>query len=156
MNRASIQFKIICSLITAFLIIGFYPSSLFVAFADDNNQSGSGTTDLKVKLFDSSEHGGYGIDNGNPKDSNNDWGENIAFQVPTNINFITKADGTLIAPSADAVYVENLSAFADHVSSLQIVSQNNYGESFCYISEDHSESTISADLTIGIAPAFCI
>lgn len=74
-----------------------------VAFAATNEPSTSGrdtdgTTDLSVVLASSGE--------ANASD------ENITFTVPTSINFVMKADGTLVAPSPSAIYIENESAFS--------------------------------------------
>lgn len=74
-----------------------------VAFAATNEPSTTGrdtdgTTDLSVVLAASGEANGSD--------------ENITFTVPTSINFVMKADGTLVAPSPSAIYIENESAFS--------------------------------------------
>lgn len=73
-----------------------------VAFADNYTgvmlKGTDGTTDLTVVLASSGDVNGSD--------------ENVTFTVPTSINFVMKADGTLVAPSPSAVYIENESAFS--------------------------------------------
>lgn len=88
-----------------------------VAFAATNEPSASGrdtdgTTDLSVVLADS------GAANGSD--------ENITFTVPTSINFVMKADGTLLAPSPSAIYVENESAFSISASGFSYESADDW------------------------------
>ena len=96
----------------------------FAATASVDASSGVGTTDLKVRLADAGEHGGYGHDPDNPKHGDDDWGSNLAFQVPTAINYVAKADGTLIGPTTATI--DNLSAFGVHVRSMGVQPEGSW------------------------------
>lgn len=104
-----------------------------VAFADNNtpsvgNQTGTGQTDLTMILEDVSEHGGT-EDLTNPDANNDQLGDNLAFTVPTSINYVVQADGDLLGPSAGAAFIENRSNFKTHVSSVQVNNQGASGAS---------------------------
>lgn len=80
------------------------------AFADTQptvtGRDTDGTTDLYVQLANGEEHG--------------ESDGNLTFTVPSQIDFVLKADGTVVGPSSDATYIENGSNFAIHNSSLQV------------------------------------
>lgn len=111
------------------------------------DQTGKGTTEMAVKALNAGqEYGGteepenilnpaYDPENPdaepqyipnpayNPKSDPNDddsVGQNLAFTVPSRINFIMKADGSLMAPTSDQVYIDNESSYPIHVTALDI------------------------------------
>lgn len=94
-----------------------------MALAQDasvGEQTGSGTTEVTVQLVnEGDEHSGTD-DPTNPDDDGDGLGDNIAFTVPTSINFVANASGKLTGPSLAATYIENESAFAIHGSSLLV------------------------------------
>lgn len=118
----------------------------FAATASVDASSGVGTTDLKVRLADPAEHGGYGYDEGNPKHGDDDWGSNLAFQVPTAINYVAKADGTLIGPTTATI--DNLSAFGVHVSSMGVQAEGSWS-----IVRDASAASTENAVDVVIGPA---
>lgn len=48
---------------------------------------------------------------------------NLSFEVPTQIPFVAKADGTMLAPSADTLKIQNLSVFPIHVMNMAVVEE---------------------------------
>lgn len=48
---------------------------------------------------------------------------NLSFKVPTRIPFVAKADGTMLAPSADTLKIQNLSVFPIHVVNMAVTEQ---------------------------------
>ena len=51
-------------------------------------------------------------------------GTNVSFTFPSQINYVVKADGSLIGPSKSSTYLENESTFAIHVSSIKTEATN--------------------------------
>lgn len=47
-------------------------------------------------------------------------GDNLSFSVPTQIPFVAKADGTMLAPSADTLQIQNKSVFPIHVVNMAV------------------------------------
>ena len=116
--------------------------------------TGSGSTSLGMVMGDVREHGGYGVDPSNPDElgggvdgsSPDGLGDNLAFTVPSSINYVVKADGTLVGPSDGAAYIENRSAFPAHVSSLDI----DEAVPFSIVDDARSSAVANAvDLLIG-------
>lgn len=96
-----------------------------VAFAADNSastgaQDGSGKTKFQMILKNTAEKGGFAAtgDYANPDGNGDGLGDNLAFTVPSTINFVVSADGTLTGPTNACI--ENASAFAAHVSSMKV------------------------------------
>ena len=120
--------------------------------ADVGAQNGSGATKLKIQT-DTSEYGGTEISSGNyaNPDSNGDGlGDNIAFTAPSAINFVLKASGDLIGPSASKVFIENESAYGIHVSGVKV----DETESWNIVTDvdDNAVSTSNtASMTVGPA-----
>lgn len=50
-------------------------------------------------------------------------GDNLSFSVPTQIPFVAKADGTMLAPSADTLKIQNKSVFPIHVVNMAVAEQ---------------------------------
>ena len=53
-------------------------------------------------------------------------GDDLSFSVPTQIPFIAKADGTMLAPSADALQIQNKSVFPIHVVNMAVTEQSPF------------------------------
>lgn len=51
-------------------------------------------------------------------------GDNLSFSVPTQIPFVAKADGTMLAPSADTLKIQNRSVFPIHVVNMAVTEQS--------------------------------
>lgn len=51
---------------------------------------------------------------------------NLSFKVPTRIPFVAKADGTMLAPSADTLKIQNLSVFPTHVENMAVTEQSPF------------------------------
>ena len=115
--------KRLCAVIASGLLAASTVGAPLAAFAvtpSTGSQTGTGVTDVTVQLIDSStEHGGT-TDSTNPDSDHDGLGDNLAFTVPASINFVAKADGTLIGPEAASTYIENESAFAIHASSFDV------------------------------------
>lgn len=90
-----------------------------IALAADNNvsvgaQVGTGKTNLTM------------VTQANPNDEYSQTGDNIAFTVPSSINYVVAADGTLTGPTADATKITNGSNFPIHVSSAQVTAESGW------------------------------
>ena len=88
-------------------------------------QTGKGVTDVTVQaIAGSDERGGTEVDPQNPRPDDStdpdDPGKNIAFTVPSAINFVSDAQGNLTGPSPDATYIENRSVFGIRASSFDV------------------------------------
>ena len=46
--------------------------------------------------------------------------DNLSFSVPTQIPFVAKADGTMLAPSAETLKIQNKSVFPIHVVNMAV------------------------------------
>lgn len=64
-------------------------------------------------------------------------GDNLSFSVPTKIPFVAKADGTMLAPSADTLQIQNKSVFPIHVVNMVVTEQSPF--------------KLVADVTVGTA-----
>ena len=53
-------------------------------------------------------------------------GDDLSFSVPTQIPFVAKADGTMLAPSADALQIQNKSVFPIHVVNMAVTEQSPF------------------------------
>lgn len=53
-------------------------------------------------------------------------GDNLSFSVPTQIPFVAKADGTMLAPSADTLKIQNKSVFPIHVVNMAVTEQSPF------------------------------
>ena len=53
-------------------------------------------------------------------------GDNLSFSVPTQIPFVAKADGTMLAPSADTLQIQNKSVFPIHVVNMAVTEQSPF------------------------------
>lgn len=51
---------------------------------------------------------------------------NLSFKVPTQIPFVAKADGTMLAPSADTLQIQNKSVFPIHVVNMAVTDQSPF------------------------------
>ena len=51
---------------------------------------------------------------------------NLSFKVPTRIPFVAKADGTMLAPSADTLKIQNKSVFPIHVVNMAVTEQSPF------------------------------
>ena len=94
------------------------------------DQTGTGQTDVYVQINDS-ERGGTEYDSDtspyyNPDEDGDGLGDNLAFTVPVEIDFVADSHGVLTGPSAEATYIENESAFAIHGSSLDVDAVNGW------------------------------
>lgn len=122
------------------------------AFAEEplgqSGQTGSGNTSLVLHLQHTGEYGGTKATGteANPDLDGDGLGDNLAFTVPTRIDFIATSDGTLTGPNADVVYIENESTYSVHVSSLKVSALNRWN-----IVEDVRESSLenSVDFLVG-------
>jgi hypothetical protein len=109
-------------------------------------------------LRDTAEHGGTaepaknpdGTDNPlyNPDSDGNGLGDNLAFTVPSSINYVVNADGSLIAPSEGAAYIENRSNFATHVSSVDVDAETGFN---IVANASASQAANSVDMQFGPA-----
>ena len=121
-----------------------------IAFAAEPSagpQTGTGTTDVTVQLADVDEHSGTD-DPTNPDDDGDDLGDNIAFTVPSEINFVANAKGELTGPSAEQTYIENESVFPIHGSSLEVVASQDWT-----IIDDGTEATAANSIDFQVGPA---
>lgn len=51
---------------------------------------------------------------------------NLSFKVPTQIPFVAKADGTMLAPSAKTLQIQNKSVFPIHVENMAVTEQSPF------------------------------
>jgi hypothetical protein len=119
-------------------------------------QTGSGKTDLTMVLRDTAEHGGTaepeknpdGTDNPlyNPDADGDGLGDNIAFTVPSSLNYIVDADGTMTGPTNATI--QNHSAMGLHVSSVDVDEQTPFK-----IVSDASVSSDSNSVDLLFGPA---
>lgn len=111
-------------------------------------QTGSGQSSLVLRLQSSGESGGTAAEGDlvNPDLDGDGLGDNLAFTVPTRIDFTVMPDGTLVGPSPELVYIENESVYSVHVSSLRVSPLNGWN-----IVSDATNSTERncVDLTAG-------
>lgn len=115
---------------------------------DAGGQTGTGRTDLTMVMERTAEAGGTEDTANNPDADGDGLGDNIAFTVPSAINYVVKADGTLVGPATGAAYMENRSAFKIHVSSADVDPES--GWSFV---ADASASTAANSVDLQVGPA---
>lgn len=143
---------------TAAIMAGLLSASGIVvpigmAFADPNtpsagSQTGSGDMSLNMIMQDSAEHGGTAVDPTNPDDDHDGLGDNLAFTVPSAVNYVVRADGSLVGPSEGVAYIENRSVFPTHVSAMDVDAETG----FVFVADASASSTAnSVDLQIGPA-----
>ena len=128
--------KSVSQRLTALIATGALASAMMVpavALAADiepsaGAQTGTGTTEVTVQnVVGSDEHSTPEVDPTNPDDDPEDGlGDNIAFTVPSAINFVADARGVLTGPSASATYIENESVFGIYVSSFDVDAENGW------------------------------
>jgi hypothetical protein len=107
-------------------------------------QTGTGQTDLNMILQHTSEFGGT-EDTNNPDTNPVDGlGDNLAFTVPSSINYVVKADGTLIGPNAGAAFIENRSNFKTHVSSVYVKENSATDSTFKFVANANTASDANA------------
>lgn len=53
-------------------------------------------------------------------------GDNLSFSAPTEIPFVAKADGTMLAPSAKTLKIQNLSVFPIHVVNMAVTAESPF------------------------------
>ena len=116
--------KRLCAVIAAGALAASTAGAPMLAFADpaaEPTQTGTGATSVYVQMPGSSDDiGGTEDTEHNPDGDGDGLGDNIAFTVPTAINFVAKANGDLIGPEAAATFIENESAFKIHASSMRV------------------------------------
>ena len=95
--------------ILAIALIGAMAVPTSAAFAENH---GGGTSEV---LADFSEY----IESNEPSD-------NLELSVFTNINFVSAPNGNLIAPSEDAMRIENQSIIGASVDSIQVTPTNGW------------------------------
>ena len=117
-----------------------------VAFESAGLQSGTGATQLNMVTRDGKEHGGYAVDDFNPDEDNDGLGDNLAFTVPTAINYVAMANGNLIGPNN--AYIENRSAFPTRVSAMQAIEAQGWD-----IVEDVDSASGSNLVDVQIGPS---
>lgn len=114
------------------------------------NQTGSGSTDVYVQLAidpDVEEYGGGGTPENPDVDPEDGLGDNVAFTVPSSINFVADVNGVLTGPSASAAYIQNLSTFGIHVSSFDVDEENGWT-----IIEDGTNATANNSVDFQFGP----
>lgn len=131
-----------------------------VAFAEAANtpssgtQTGSGQTVMRMIIQDSSEHGGTTDDQNNQDSGNDGLGDNLAFTVPSSINYVVQADGDLIGPSAGVAFIENRSVFPTHVSSVQVINAGTSGASgFTFVTSVATDTSTANAVELHFGPA---
>ena len=115
-----------CKRVAALIAAGALAASCIgapMAFAAEitpsaGGQTGTGATEVTIQLKNAAtEAGGAGTE-GNPDADHDGYGDNIAFSVPTSINFVADGAGKLSGPTNAAI--ENHSKFSIHASSLKV------------------------------------
>ena len=118
----------LCAIIAAGTLAASTMGAPLVAFADPaegGSQTGTGSTSVYVQMpSDTTDIGGTEDAEHNPDGNDDGLGDNIAFTVPTAINFVAKPNGDLIGPEAAATFIENESAFKIHASSMRVETES--------------------------------
>lgn len=136
------------------------PLAPAVAFATNSasvgDQTGSGRTDLTMILKDTNEHGGTaepeknqdGTPNPlyNPDADGDGLGDNLAFTVPTAINYVVDADGTMTGPTNASI--QNRSVMGIDVSSVDVDEETPFK-----IVSDATASTDANSVDLKFGPA---
>ncbi len=128
------------------ILAGFsLPQSAIAA----EDQTGTGETSLTVRLEKTGEYGGSNAEGeySNPDNDGDGLGDNLAFTVPTRIDFVAAADGTLTGPKSDTAFIKNESRYSVHVSSLATTAKNGWS-----IVRDASESNALNSVDIEMGP----
>lgn len=87
-------------------------------------QTGTGATLVTVQLRHGSDELGGTDDSNNPDVDGDGYGDNIAFSVPTTINFVANSKGTLSGPTN--AQIQNHSKFAIHTSAFQVNAESDW------------------------------
>lgn len=114
----------------------------------NKTNNGTGSTDVTIQLKSgdkevSGSNDPDNLDNDNPKDG---IGDNVAFTVPTSINFVSDARGVLTGPTAEATFIENESSFDIHTSSAQVISESGWS---LVADAENAAQTNALDFQIG-------
>lgn len=155
--------KATSAVMAGLLAVGMAASPLAPAVALAANsastgaQTGSGQTDLTMILKDTDEHGGTAepefLEDGvtpnplyNPDADGDGLGDNLAFTVPTAINYVVDADGTMTGPTNATI--QNRSVMGINVSSVDVDEETP----FTIVADATASSTDnSVDLQFGPA-----
>lgn len=124
--------------------------------ASTGDQTGSGRTDLTMILKDTDEHGGTAEPATNPDgtpnplynpDADGDGlGDNLAFTVPSAINYVVDADGTMTGPTNATI--QNRSVMGINVSSVDVDEETPFT-----IVSDATASTDANSVDLQFGPA---
>lgn len=132
-----------------------------IAFADPDpadppsvgEQSGAGSTAMTM-VWDNptQEYGGTEDPNNPPSDPSDPTspGENLAFKAPTAINFVAKANGTLLAPRSGSIHIDNYSSYGIHVSSMKI--DENTADGWHVVADSSAASGVANAVWGSIGP----
>lgn len=91
----------------------------------------TGTTDVTIQV----DKGGQGGKE-----------DQLSFDVPTEIPFAAKADGTLVGPSKDAIKIVNKSVFPIHVTGMSTSTGNTGWNLVADASKSESNDSLSFEL----------
>ena len=154
--------KATSAVMAGLLAVGMAASPLApaVAFAANSasvgDQTGSGRTDLTMILKDTDEHGGTAepgyLEDGTPNtrynpDADGDGlGDNLAFTVPSAINYVVDADGTMTGPTNATI--QNRSVMGINVSSVDVDEETPFK-----IVSDATASTDANSVDLQFGPA---
>ena len=154
--------KATSAIMAGLLAVGMAASPLApaVAFAANSAstgaQTGSGQTDLTMILKDTDEHGGTaepeknqdGTDNPlyNPDADGDGLGDNLAFTVPSAINYVVDADGTMTGPTNASI--QNRSVMGINVSSVDVDEETPFT-----IVSDATASSVDNSVDLQFGPA---
>ena len=117
-DSMSVKSRVTALIATGALACAMMPAAAFAVEPSVGAQTGTGSTDVTVILNHSGEVGGN-TDPNNPDGSDgDDYGDNVAFSVPSEINFVANAAGVLTGPSN--AEIQNHSTFSIHTSSLDV------------------------------------
>ena len=113
-----------------------------VALAENNTPSagaasGGGQTELTMILQNTQEV------------SQSD--ENLQFTVPSSINYVVKADGSLVGPTAGAAKISNESGFGIHVTNLAVTAESPFNIVADVTASEALSTANAVDMTIGPA-----
>ena len=154
--------KATSAVMAGLLAVGMAASPLApaVAFAANSasvgDQTGSGRTDLTMILKDTDEHGGTaesatnpdGTDNPlyNPDTDGDGIGNNLAFTVPSAINYVVDANGFMMGPTNATI--QNRSVMGINVSSVDVDEETPFK-----IVSDATASTDANSVDLEFGPA---
>ena len=155
--------KATSAVMAGLLAVGMAVSPLAPAVALATNsasvgdQTDSGRTDLTMILKDTDEHGGTAepqyLDDGttpnplyNPDNNDDGLGDNLAFTVPTAINYVVDANGTMTGPTNATI--QNRSVMGINVSSVDVDEETPFK-----IVSDATASTDANSVDLQFGPA---